>query len=123
MRFLIAFIGMVVLAWLAGLVMPWWSVAAAAFLISLLLPQKPFTGFICAFLAVFLLWFLLAFSIDLQNDHILAGRMAILVFKKDASLAIIVMSAAIGGFVAGMASLSACLLRYRKQIRGYGESR
>lgn len=123
MKLLAVFIGTVALSWLAGLFLPWWSIAVAAFLPAVLLPQKPFTGFACAFIAVFLLWFALALNIDIHNDHILSGRMSLLVFKKNAPYLIIILSALIGGLVAGLASLSACLLRSRKQTGQYPGSR
>ncbi len=116
MKFLAVFIGTAALSWLAGLFFPWWSIAVAAFLPAVLFPQKPFTGFVCAFIAVFLLWFALALRIDIHNDHILSGRMSLLIFKKNTPYLIITGSALIGGMVAGLASLSACLLRSGKQM-------
>ena len=46
MRFLISIISIAIFSFLAGLYLPWWSIAIIAFLISLLLPQHPAKGFL-----------------------------------------------------------------------------
>lgn len=109
-HFLLIFI----LAFLAGMVMPWWSVAVVAFLVSLLLGLSPGRAFSSSFAAVFMLWLALAFFIDVRNDHILANRMSLLFFGFKNPIVIGAVSALIGGLVAGMASLSAAYLRAKK---------
>lgn len=116
MRFIIALISMIIFTWLAGFVLPWWNVALTSFIISVLIRQRPFPAFVCAFLAIFILWFGLAYSIDIHNDHILSEKMAMLVFKNNSSLLIIALSAFIGGITGGMGSLTGALLPLRKKI-------
>ncbi len=119
MRFILAFIGIMVLSWLTGLVLPWWNIALVSFILAVLIRQKPFPAFVCAFLAVFILWFALSYRIDLHNDHILSARMALLIFKKESPLLIITLSAFTGGLVAGMGSLTGSLLPSGKK-RSWG---
>jgi hypothetical protein len=110
------FLLIIILAFLAGLVMPWWSVAVVAFLVSLLLGLSPGKAFFSGFAAIFVLWLALAFYIDVRNDHILANRMSQLFFGFKNPILIGVVSAVIGGITAGMASLSASYLRAKKAV-------
>lgn len=107
------------LSFLAGLWLPWWSVAPVAFLVALAGGQPPLGSFLTAFIAVFLLWFALAFFIDLHNDHILGTRMSELILGTQAPLLIAAASALLGGLTAGLAALSAAFLRQPKKKDRY----
>lgn len=119
MRFILVFISTIILSWLTGFILPWWNVVPAAFLIALVFPQPAFRGFICAFIAVFLLWFALALDIDIHNDHILSSRMAMLIFKRNLPYLVITVSAFTGALVAGLAALTACLLRKQNRRKAW----
>lgn len=110
MRFILVFIGIMALSWLTGFLLPWWNVTLVSFILAVLIRQKPFTAFVCAFLSVFILWFALSYNVDLHNDHILSARMALLIFKKESALLIITLSAFTGGLTAGMGALTGSLL-------------
>lgn len=115
MKGFILFLIIGALSYLAGWWYPWWSIAIVAFVISLIVPQKPLAAFLTAFIAIFVFWFSLAFFQDLANDHILSGRISELFLHVNSSLGIAAMSGLIGGLVAGVAALSASFLRYRKK--------
>lgn len=89
-----------------GLFLPWWSVALASFLVSLIIRQRPIWSFLSGFLAVFLLWGGLSFFIDQQNRHILSDRVAVLFQLEGRSYLLILITAFIGAVVSGLASLS-----------------
>lgn len=110
------FILIVILSYLGGLFLPWWTVAIAAFLVAVIIPLPPFRSFMNGFIAVFLLWLALAFVADIRNDHILANRMSELILKVKSPILIAVVSAFIGGLVAGLGSLSGSYLRYNKKL-------
>ncbi|HVB04447.1 MAG TPA: hypothetical protein VNE41_12100 [Chitinophagaceae bacterium] len=112
MRFLVLLVLNLFLCWLAGLFLPFWTVAAVPFIIFLLIPQRPAIGFICAFLSIFLLWFILAIVMDMQNNHILSDRMSMLIFNHRGHILILVVASLTGALPAGFAGLTACLLRH-----------
>ena len=109
------FILIVILSYLGGLFLSWWTVAIAAFIVAVLIPLPPFRSFMNGFIAVFLLWLALAFFMDVRNDHILANRMSELILKVKSPILIGVVSALIGGLIAGLGSLSGSYLRYKKK--------
>ena len=115
MRSIPRFILIVILSYLGGLFLSWWSVAIAGFLVAVLIPLPPLRSFLNGFVAVFLLWLAIAFLMDVRNDHILANRMIELILKVKNPMLIGVASAMIGGLTAGLGSLSGSYLRYKKQ--------
>lgn len=110
------FILIVILSYLGGLFLAWWTVAIAAFLVAVIIPLPPFRSFMNGFIAVFLLWLALAFLADVRNDHILANRMSELILKVKSPILIGVVSAFIGGLTAGLGSLSGSFLRYKRTL-------
>ncbi|GEP88866.1 hypothetical protein SAMN05660909_02520 [Chitinophaga terrae (ex Kim and Jung 2007)] len=110
------FLLILILAYVAGMVMPWWSTALVAFLVTILIPLTPGKAFSSAFIAIFLLWLALAFYMDVRNDHILANRMSEMILKVRSAPLIGVVSSLIGGLVAGFASLTAAYLRAPRKV-------
>jgi len=111
MKFLVSFILIILLSLVAGLYMPWWTVSIAAFLAGVLIPQKPWRSFLAGFLALFLLWSFLAYSISIDNDHLLAQKMSFTILKSQSPVALVILTALIGALVAGFAALAGCFLR------------
>ena len=115
MRFFLAFILTFLLSFIAGLYLPWWSIALVAFLVALLLPQSAGRSFGAGFAAVFLLWGLLALWRDLPNKSLLSQKIAQLFYLQGSSLLLILVTALVGGIVAGFAAMSGSTIRpYRK---------
>lgn len=117
MRFILSLLLTAALGYILGIFLDWWSVALAAFVIALLYPQPPGKAFISGFLAIFLLWGILATIMDTRNDHILATRMANLILKSPSPGLMVVITAVLGGLVGALSALSASVLRYRKAVR------
>ncbi|WP_158563350.1 hypothetical protein [Chitinophaga silvatica] len=109
------FLLILILAYVAGMVLPWWSITLVAFLVTLLMPLSPGKAFFSAFMSIFLLWLILAFYMDVRNDHILANRMSEMILKVKSAPLIGVVSALLGGLLAGLASLTAAYLRAPKR--------
>ncbi|MDE3212384.1 MAG: hypothetical protein KGM98_04055 [Bacteroidota bacterium] len=101
----------ILFSFIACLFLPWWSIAIVAFLVSLLIPQKPWKSFLSGFLALFLLWGGLSLWISSNNNHILAHRVSLLLFKADSPMLLIAITALVGGLVAGFASLAGSFTR------------
>lgn len=111
MKFFINIIAIVLLAYVAGVYFPWWSIAIIGFVVSLLLPQKPGTAFFSGFFAVFLLWLVLALLINSANGGVLAGRIGMLLGMGNSPVLLAIVTGIIGGLVTGLAALSASYLR------------
>jgi len=104
------------LSFCSCLFFPWWSIALVAFIVSALIPQKPWIAFLCGFIALFLLWGGLSFWISANNDHILAQRISLLIFKTGNSFLLIAVTALIGALVAGFGALTGSFVKPVKAI-------
>ena len=107
----------IILSFLSCLYFPWWSIAIVAFVISILIQQSHFVSFICGFISLLWLWGLLSLWISLNNGHILAHRVSLLIFKTDSPYLLIIVTALIGALVAGFAALTGSFIRMNKIVK------
>ncbi len=114
MKLFISFILTILLSFMLCLFFPWWSIAIAAFVVAILIPQKPWRSFATAFLALFMLWGGLSFWISKNNNHVLAHKVSQLILKKDNPIELIFATAIIGAIIAGFAALTGSYLRKSK---------
>lgn len=119
MRFFAATLLILLFSFIAGLFLPWWSIAIVAFLIALLIPQSIGKSFLSGFLGVFLLWGILALWIDVKNESILSQKIAQLFYLGNAGFLLILISALLGALVAGFAAMSGGSLRPARKKRRY----
>ncbi|MDB5200701.1 MAG: hypothetical protein JWQ27_110 [Ferruginibacter sp.] len=113
MKFFLAVLLIALLSFAAGLYLPWWMIAVVAFAVIAFVPLRPLSAFFAAFLAIFLLWGGLSLYISTANEHVLAHRVSLLILKLDNPVALMVVTALIGGLVAGFAGLTASFIRPR----------
>lgn len=111
MKFLISLILTALLSFGFCLFLPWWSIAIAAFIVAVLIPQKPGKSFLTGFVSLFLLWGWLSFWISNNNEHILAQKISQLILKMDNPYILILATALIAALVAGFAALAGSYLR------------
>lgn len=111
MRFLLAALLIALLAYVAGLFLPWWALAIVAFGVALLVPQSGWAAFGSGFTGIFVLWAVLAFWIDSKNDSLLSQKVAELLPLGGSSFLLALVSAFVGALVGGFAALSGGLLR------------
>lgn len=111
MKMIVAIILTALLAFAGGLYLQWWSLAIAAFIIALVIPQRPFKALLSGFLGVFLLWAVLAWWIDLKNEGILSKKIASVLPLGGSSILLLLVTAFVGGLVAGFAALTGSYLR------------
>jgi len=114
MRFTSSFILTALLSFAACLYLDWWSIAIAAFIVAVLIPQRLGKAFLTGFLALFFLWGALSWWISSKNEHLLAHKVSLLIFKMDSPYLLVFVSAIIGAIIAGLAALSGSLLRKAK---------
>lgn len=111
MKFLIALLATVLLSYAAGFWFPWWSITIASFTVALLIQQTLFRSFLSGFVALFVLWFTLAFYIDYLNHHILSQKIADILLKRPSSILILTATGLIAGLCGGLAALSGAACR------------
>ena len=111
MKFILSLALTALLAFAGNLWLPWWSIAIAAFIAALMLVQSPVKAFFSGFAGLFLLWGGLAWWIDLQNKSILSHKIALILPLSGNPFLLVLVTAFVGGLVAGFAALSGSLLR------------
>jgi hypothetical protein len=111
MRFLLSVLLIIFFAFIAGLYLPWWSIALISFLVLLLIPQGVGISFLAGFISIFLLWAGLALVIDIKNESIMSQKIAALFSLGEASFILIIITGLLGGLVAGFAAMSGSTLR------------
>ena len=111
MKFLLSILLTAALAFLAGLFLPWWSIALIAFLVAVIIPQHIGLGFLSGFLAIFLLWGILAVWTDMQNQSILSKKIASLFPLGGSVMLLILVTSVVGAMVGGFAAMAGSSLR------------
>ena len=117
MRLLLAVLLISLLCFIAGLYLPWWSIAPIAFLVALLLGLGVGRSFLAGFAGVFLLWALLSLWIDIKNESVLSHKIAQLFPLGGSSILLIVITALVGGLVGGFAAMAGGSIRPRRLQR------
>lgn len=111
MKFIISTLLTALLAFAAGLYLPWWSIAVASFLVAVSIYQRPFVAFLTGFAGLFLLWLLLVWGIDAANDSVLAERISAVMGFGDSPLMLMLITCSIGGITGGLGALTGSLAR------------
>lgn len=99
-----------VLGWLLQLILPWWSLAVAAFAACFLLARKGGQALWGSLVGGLLLWTLLSAIIELGSNSILTNKVAEIFFVQQPALLILV-TGLIGGLAAMLAGLSGFYFR------------
>ena len=115
MKFFVSLFLIATLSFAACLFLPWWVIAIAGLIVTALIPQTPLHSFFAGFLALFFLWGGMSFFISTLNDHLLAHKISMLFIKIDNPILIIILTAFIGGLVAGLGSLTGSYIRSEKR--------
>jgi hypothetical protein len=112
MKFIIAILLTALLSFAAGLFssLPWWSFSICAFIVALAVHQKAWKAFLAGFFALALLWGSIAAYKDFSNEHILSTKIAVVLSLGNSTL-LLVVTALVGGLIAGFAALTGSYLR------------
>ena len=111
MKIIVAIVVTALLAFVSGIYFPWWSLAIAAFIVALLVPQHAGKAFLSGAAGVFILWAALALWSDMKNDGILSKKIASLLPLAGNSVLLILVTAFVGALVAGFAAMAGSFLR------------
>jgi hypothetical protein len=119
MKLILSILLIAALSFLAGMFLPWWSVAIVAFIVALLIPQKITMSFLSGLIGVFLLWAIVALWIDIKNNSVLSHKVSELFKLGGSSILLIFVTALIGGLVGGFAAMAGSSLRPAPKVRRY----
>jgi hypothetical protein len=97
-------------AYLLQFVLPWWSLAIAAFAACVTVASKAGQALVGSFLGVFMAWAIMAARIDIANHSLLSARVSEIFFVNQSFLLIII-TGIIGGLAAMLPGLSGHYLR------------
>ncbi len=115
MKFLVSVLLTALLCFVSGLYLPWWGIALVSFGVSALIPQRPWGSFLSGFLALFLLWGLLAWAIDSRNNSILSRKIALIIPLQGSPILLILVTALVGALVGGVAALAGSYMISKRQ--------
>ncbi len=107
MKFLIQLILIAVLAFILELLLPWWSIAIAAFMGGIAFNTR--ANFAAGFLGIALLWLLYALMMDFNSAAPLAERVSKVLFISKPVLLLV--TGVIGGLVGGFGAMAGGALR------------
>jgi hypothetical protein len=118
MRFIFATLLTGVLGFIAGIYLPWWSIAIIAFLVSIFIRQTLLKSFLAGFLGIFILWAMVALWIDVKNGSILSRKIAMLFPLGGSTGLLIMVTSIVGGIVGGFAALAGASVYPKKKRYG-----
>ena len=91
--------------------LPWWMFSLTTFIVFVSIPQPAGKSFVAGFATIFVLWALLAAILDFNNDHLLSKKVADILMLKGNFWLLLLITAIVGGLVAGMSALTGSLTR------------
>ncbi len=94
--------------------LPWYSFVFCALMVGIAIHQKPWKAFTAGFIAVFLLWAILAFLKDNANEHILSKKVAEILPLNGNYILLIIITGFVGGLLAGLSGITGSYLRKLK---------
>jgi hypothetical protein len=86
--------------------LPWYIVAAVAFVTGYFIKQSPLSAFAAGFVAIFLLWISYAFVLSHANNDLLARKVATLLPMGGHVSLLLLVTGIIGGLVSGLSALT-----------------
>ena len=114
MRFFLSFLLTMALAFVLGLILPWWSIAVAGVGVALLVHQNLLTSFLAGFFGIFALWLAVAFWLDSRNESILSKKIATIFPLEGSGILLMLITAFVGALVGGFAAMIGSSLRGKR---------
>ena len=111
MKFLISFILIGAFSFAVCTYFPWWSIAIVSFIVCLSIPQSALSAFLAGFFSTGLLWLCICYYISNNNNHLLAGKISLLILHSTNPFMLILVTGLIGGLISGLGALSGNLFR------------
>lgn len=110
MKYWIHAIIIIIVSFLLSYFLPWWNIALVAVVSSFMLRLKQWTALLFGLLAGFILWAMVSFYIDIENQSILSSRIGNLLGGLG-PIALIAVTGLLGGLIAALGSLAGASIR------------
>ena len=110
MKYWIHVVAVIIISYLLNFTGVWWMISLVALASAAILRLKPWMAGLFGFLAGLLLWGGMSFYFDIENQHILSGKMGEL-FGGIGPMALIGITALLGGIMAFLGSFVGASLR------------
>lgn len=104
-RFIGQLILVIVFSYVSQFILPWWGAMIGSALATLLVYNKGLSSFFAGFLGLGLLWFYLAYTIDVANQSLLSGKVATL-FELESGFQMVLVTALLGAIIGGFSALT-----------------
>ncbi|MFY7900552.1 MAG: hypothetical protein ACOVNY_10245 [Chitinophagaceae bacterium] len=116
MKFIVSILLTAFIAYTMGVFsfLPWYSFVFGVAIVSWGIQQKPLLSFTSGFIAVFLLWLVLAILKDVSNNHLLSIKVANILPLNGSYVILILITAFIGGLLGGFSALTGSYCRKKK---------
>jgi hypothetical protein len=113
LKFIVSLLLSALLAYAVGIYgnLPWWCFVITNCIVAIAIVQTPGKAFLSGALGVGLLWLILAFVIDAQNQHILSVKVANLLPLKGSFIALIAITSIVGFLLGGLSALTGSFVR------------
>jgi hypothetical protein len=111
MKFTVAFLLTIILAYISGLFLPWWGIAISSFLVAVMVHQRAWKAFLAGFAGVLVLWMGLAWWIDTKNNGILSGKISSVLPLGGNTFYLLLLTGFTGAILSGLGALSGSFFR------------
>ena len=105
-KFLVSVGAIIFLSSILQQFLPWYIIAAVAFITGYFIKQSASSAFAAGFVAIFLLWVSYALVLSHANNNLLATKVATLLPLGGHVVLLLVVTGLIGGLVSGFAALT-----------------
>ncbi len=106
MKLILRLILVVVIAYFASTIFPWWIIILTGFLIGFILPGNGFSLFLSGFIGGGLLWLGYAWKTDIETDQIVSSKIVSLIPMINDITYLLILTGVIGGVSAGLGMLT-----------------
>ena len=114
MKFLYQTIATMIGCYATQYFLPWWTMAIVAFGLGYAFQNKGAISFIAGFIGVGLLWFIVAYRIDMASQSLLTEKI-----NRIFPLNVFVLMITVGGLVGGFAALTGALMNQKRNAKYY----
>ena len=114
MKFLYQLVATIFGCLLAQYFLPWWTMAIVAFGFGYYFNNSGAISFLAGFIGVGILWFIMAYTIDVSTQSLLTDKIS-----KLFPINVFVLMVIVGGLVGGFAALSGALMNGKKVSKYY----
>ena len=117
-----------ILSFLLTFFLPWYTPFLVAFLTGVLLSNKPGNNFLAGLIGIGLFWLSYALFLDIKNEHLLSGKMALLFSEKLSTEitggVLVMVTTFLGAILGGLSAMAGAMImddgsrsRLRRAVR------